>query len=272
MNANWQALSREASLAAEQMGMGVTALAKANYAHHAHYPQAFFALSIGMERTAKLALLIEHAIQNKGSFPDNQQMRRYGHDLQTLLLAADQIVSVSGKVRRLPTDAVHLAIVGTLSEFATNITRYYNLDFLTNAPGVQTREDPIAKWFRTVVSPVIEQHVPVHKRQQIEHNARVMQQLMGPFSTVLHHAENGTELTSVGATSMQTGLLESALPYVRLHVLQIVRFLGSVMSELGYQAHVIGLKDIPHLSEYFAIYNNDDSMLKSRKIWSIYNP
>ena len=81
MNATWQALSREAALSAEQMGMGVTVLAKANYAHHGHYPQAFFALSIGIERAAKLELLLEHAIQNGGRFPANKQLRDYGHNL-----------------------------------------------------------------------------------------------------------------------------------------------------------------------------------------------
>jgi hypothetical protein len=123
MNATWQALSREASLAAEQMGMGVTVLAKANYAHHAHYPQAFFALSIGMERAAKLALLLEHAIRNEGHFPASRQLRDYGHNLKNLLRDVDQIDVGDYK---LPATPIHVAILDTLSEFAMNITRYYN--------------------------------------------------------------------------------------------------------------------------------------------------
>jgi hypothetical protein len=67
-------------------------------------------------------------------------------------------------------------------------------------------------------------------------------------------------------------MLEAAMPHVRLHVLQLVRFLSSVLSEQGYRAHAAEMQDIPFLSEYFAIFNNDDAMLKSRKTWSIYNP
>lgn len=269
MNANWQALSREASLAAEQMGMGVTVLAKANYAHHGHYPQAFFALSIGIERAAKLALLLDHAIQNGGRFPANKQLRDYGHNLKSLLSDVDEITV--GEYR-LPVTPIHNAILETLAEFAMNITRYYNLDFVTNARNVQTREDPIAKWFRTVISPTYEQCVPARKKAQIAHNARLMERLTGSITMVMHHAEDGSELTSVGPASQQTGMLEAAMPHVRLHILQIVRFLSSVLSALGHHAQAKGMQDVPCLSEYFAIFNNDDAMLKSRKTWSIYNP
>ena len=89
---------------------------------------------------------------------------------------------------------------------------------------------------------------------------------------VMHHTETGQPLETVYDASRQTGLTKMAEPYVRLYVLQIVRFLASVLSELGNQAQVAGLEDIPYLSEFFAIYNNDDAMLKSRKTWSIYNP
>ena len=48
----FQALAREAGLAAEHLAAGVTSLGKANYAHKGIYFQAFFDLSIGFERAA----------------------------------------------------------------------------------------------------------------------------------------------------------------------------------------------------------------------------
>jgi hypothetical protein len=274
VNATWQAIAREAGLAAEHLGMGVTALGRANYAHHAYYHQAFFALSIGMERAAKLALLVEYAIQHNGGFPDNRALRQYGHDLKSLLTAVNTIAtsgSVRGKARTLPTTPIHKAIVDILSEFSSNITRYYNLDLVTNAPGVDQREDPVGRWYREVMQTVIAEHVPSSKLAEINHNARVIQQLMGSFTHVIHHAEDGKDLSSVQAASAQTGLNEAAQPHVRLYVLQVVRFLASVMNELGYQAQAARLDDVPALGEFFAIFNNSDSMLKSRKTWSIYN-
>jgi hypothetical protein len=53
MNKIWQAIAHEASLAAEHIGIGATAIGKANYAD-AYYAQAFFALTTGFERASKL--------------------------------------------------------------------------------------------------------------------------------------------------------------------------------------------------------------------------
>jgi hypothetical protein len=119
---------------------------------------------------------------------------------------------------------------------------------------------------------VYEQSVPSRKKAQIEHNAKLIERLTGSITMVMHHAEDGSELTAVGPASLQTGMLEAAMPHVRLHILQIVRFLSSVLSAQGYHAHAKGMQDVPYMSEYFAIFNNDDSMLKSRKTCSIYNP
>lgn len=275
MSPSFLALMREAALAAEHMGMGVTALGKANYAHHAHYPQAFFALSVGMERAAKLALLVDYAIQHKGAFPDNKQLRQFGHDLRGLLLAVDGI-AVSGRlsadVERLPRSPIHDGIIDTLSAFASNVTRYYNLDIVTNAPGVKHAADPVSSWFRNVVEPIVDNHVSTRHKEQVEADAALMDALTGDVTKVLHRSETGQPIETVYDASRQTGLTQRAEPYVRLYVLQIVRFLASVLSDLGYQAHVAGLEDVPYLSEVFAIYNNDDSMLKSRKTWSIYKP
>ena len=81
----WQAISQEAAIAAEHLCIGSTALSKANYAKHAYYGQAFFSLSIGLERAAKLSLAIDHATTHDGAYPTNAQLRQYGHNLHALL-------------------------------------------------------------------------------------------------------------------------------------------------------------------------------------------
>jgi hypothetical protein len=62
----WHALNREAQLAAGQIAIGITALGKANYADKGRYAEAFFGLSIGLERMAKLILIAGHCIENHG--------------------------------------------------------------------------------------------------------------------------------------------------------------------------------------------------------------
>jgi len=75
MTENWIALAREAGLAAEHLAIGATALGKADFARHAHYAQAFFALSTGLERSTKLILVVDHAVENSGAFPPNRDVR-----------------------------------------------------------------------------------------------------------------------------------------------------------------------------------------------------
>ena len=96
MNPTWNAIAREAALAAEHLGNGATILGKANYEHHAHYGQAFFSLSTGFERAAKLALVVDHALINAGEFPSTGKIRDYGHNLARLLGQADAIAERRG--------------------------------------------------------------------------------------------------------------------------------------------------------------------------------
>jgi hypothetical protein len=69
MSQKWVALAREAGMASEHLAVGVEALSNANYAQHAYYNQAFFALSVGIERSGKLGLVVDHALNARGNFP-----------------------------------------------------------------------------------------------------------------------------------------------------------------------------------------------------------
>jgi hypothetical protein len=110
MNEQWEALAREAGIAAEHMAIGVTALGDANYAFPAYYGQAFFALTTGFERSCKLALVVDYAVQNNGTFPPESEFRRYRHNLRQLLDEADRIserLNSAGGIDRLPRSAIH---------------------------------------------------------------------------------------------------------------------------------------------------------------------
>lgn len=268
----WNALAREAAISAEHLGNGAAILGKANYAHHAHYGQAFFALSTGIERGAKLALAVDHALNNNGNFPTPQVLRDFGHNLRDLLVAVDRIAERRGLSisARLPNSSIHQNIINLLTEFASNITRYYNLDFVMSNVHRNAQGDPVESWFRSVTIQILDSHLTVNRRAKIEANARLMSRLMQPITLVSHTSESGDNLGTVYDASVQAGLVEFSNPYARMYVLQIARFYSHVMSCLTYAAHEAQMASIPHLSEFFAMYNNDDSYLKSRKTWSIY--
>jgi hypothetical protein len=126
---------REAELTRQLLAAGLGALVKANHMDKGRFSQAFFDLSIGLERLLKLIYLIDHALQSGGSFPSNGDLRkRFGHDLTALHAEALKIrrrLEDEGEqfVFAVPDPTLSARIVGVLAEFAKG-TRYYNLDYL----------------------------------------------------------------------------------------------------------------------------------------------
>jgi hypothetical protein len=273
MNEIWQALAREAGTSAEHFAIGVTALGKANYAQQAYYSQAFFALTTGIERAAKLTMVVDYSLEHRGAFPSFQMIKDYGHNLKVLLDKADEIAERRGfsdAEDRLPRTSIHNGIVMVLSDFANNLTRYYNLDLITGNPRAIKRVDSVRAWYEQIVIPVLAAHYPQNAKQRHEHNARLIAQMLGSDAKVLYHSETGNLLDSVYEASMQTAITDFAKPYVRMYVMQIARFFSRLLSELSNAARRCQLEAIPELSEFFAIFNNSDEYFRQRKSWSIY--
>ena len=79
----WHAIGRETALVRHLIGSGITALGRANYAdQRGEYYTAFFGLSVGLERLAKLILVADYAICNDGHMP-------FGHKLIDLMTVAE---------------------------------------------------------------------------------------------------------------------------------------------------------------------------------------
>ena len=200
-------------------------------------------------------------------------MRKQGHKLNGLLEIADEIVDRRGLTVediRLPRTSIHEGIISVLSDFANNITQYYNLDLITGDPRTARTDEPIRTWYDLVVTPTLNEHYDSRHQKQHQQNAEIVDALLGTHSFVLHHSERGDELNTLHEASLQTGTTEFVRPYVRMYVLQLARFLGLLLSELGYASYSTRLEIIPHFGDIFAIFNNPDSYFKSRKIWSIY--
>jgi len=265
----WRAISRETASAAEHIGIGATALGRANHAQTAYYSQAFFSLSVGFERSCKLALSIASALEGRG-FADRKTLKGYGHDIVKLLEDVDKMAEHHGLTGdgRLPREQVHSAILDVLRKFADNLTRYYNLE-LAAGESAAAAEDPISAWFNCVTLLVLGERDNESSRARRQQKAATLQGIEA-IALVRHHAEDGTPITSLEAGAMHAGAVEFARPWERVHVLQIARFLAEVLSKLGTNAQSITHPDIPYLGEFFAIYLNSDTYFRQRKTWSIY--
>jgi hypothetical protein len=195
----WRALAREAGTAAQHISIGASALGRANHAQNAYYSQAFFALSVGFERSCKIGLTIDHALDNDGEFLDGKRLKRYGHDLRGLLEA---LAAVSRRrfpdedYGHLPDSPIHAAIIDLLTQFADNVTRYYNLELLAGAPGTTVSKDPIATWFEEVTLPVLAAHDKDRFRRRRERSVSGF----APIETYVlarHHSETGEQILTL---------------------------------------------------------------------------
>lgn len=269
----WHALGNEAELAGTQIALGVTALGRASHARHGDYTIAFFDLAIGLERLGKLIVIADHAIGHGGKFPDNEFLkRRFSHDLAKLL---DHCEAVSGartstsEYSKRPNDRVHQGIIQTLSEFG-RLTRYHNLDSLVGGKGAAL-EEPVGAWWKRVGEPILAQHYTAHQREKDNAMATAMDKLMRSNTLVRHFAETGESINDVATLNRRAGATRVVQKYGRLYVLQIVRWLSCMISELTYEATAQhGIEAFAGLEEPFKVFFNDDDYFRTRKTWTIY--
>ena len=267
----WRAVQREAQLAAEQAALGVTMLGRANHAQTGYYTQAFFALSIGLERIGKLVFLADYVINSGGAFPTDQDLRGIGHDLSKLLPKCEDIGNNLKPDRDYavrPHDPIHRGIEEGLSLFATRL-RYYNLNHLAGA--AQAQQDPVALWWERVATPICDRHYTQRQRLEDATHAAVIENILGDRTLVNHGTEVGEPIDNLHVFFTHGRATRVAQKYGQLYTLQIVRWLSSMLSELAHTgAYQRRIEALLGLEEPFRMFLNDDKYLRGRKAWSIY--
>ena len=266
-----QAIQCEAQLAGEQIAHGVTVLGRANHAQPGLYVQAFFGLSIGLERMCKLIFVANYTIAHSGHFPTDKDLRKFGHDLSSLLSNCEEIgkgLDPKRDYRDRPSDPIHQGIEEVLSLFATNL-RYYNLNHLAGA--AKNQRDPIALWWEKVALPICDKHYSQRQRKRDKAEAAEIERIIGGSSVVLHTSEDGQPIRDVPTFFARSRATRVVQKYGRLYTLQIVRWLSSIILELSYDgAYKKKIEALLGLHEPFVLFFNEDKLLRGRKTWSIY--
>jgi hypothetical protein len=266
-----EAVQREAQLAAEQAAHGVTVLGRANHAQTGLYTQAFFGLSIGVERMGKLIFLADHAIRSNGAFPTDQDLRKIGHDLASLLTKCEAISAGLSQPRDYmarPSDAIHRGIEDVLSLFSTKL-RYYNLNHLAGT--AQGQQDPVTLWWEKVATPICGRHYSQQQREKDEADAVTIESIMGDNSFILHSTEAGEPIRDIRTFFARSQVTRVLQKYGRLYTLQIVRWLASIIFDLSHRgAYEQRIQALLGLHEPFTIFMNEDKYLRDRRAWSIY--
>jgi hypothetical protein len=280
----WHALHREASLVSQLIGAGTTALGRASYASaFGEYYTAFFGLSIGIERLAKMILIADYMLEHKGTLPDQNAVRKFGHKLSKLIEEVDRIAkkhdlrleifALRGKKLplRKPDCEISIAVIHCLDAFAdASRGRYANFEAIGN-PAFNAAEEPVAKWWREVVERILDKHYRGTRAEEgVKARAKLIDSMIGDMTTVRYFDEGGETMTQVATASERTGQSKWAQKYERVYTLSIVRWLATIFSELtmtrGYEA---GFEVLFGHYEFFETFCNDDSSLLTRKRWPL---
>ncbi|MFV0622580.1 hypothetical protein ACBY01_01035 [Sphingomonas sp. ac-8] len=270
----WNALHREASLVSQILGSGATALGRATYGSgFGEYYTAFFGLSIGIERLAKLILVADYALDNAGTLPNQQMVRKSGHRLKKLIGKVDEIATKRAIVvpHIGPENAICAAVIGCLDAFSdASKGRYANFEAIGN-PSFDPANEPVTKWWTEVVELILDTDYRGTKREVgVKSRAALFEAIVGRVTLVRFRDESGNRMTDVATASERTGQSEWAQKYGRFYSLAVVRWLAHIFDEMthaaGYQP---GLESLFGHYEYFQTYTVDDRLLLTRKIWPL---
>jgi hypothetical protein len=267
-------LARECSLIKQLLGSGVTALGKASYADgEGNYYVAFFGISVGMERLAKLILVADYALTHSGNLPQEKEIKKFGHHIADLLERVDKI----SKTRALslsyprPVDEISKSIVVCLDSFAdAGRGRYANFQAIGD-PNFSKQFEPISNWWRSVAEPILTRHYRGSARElKVNKNAELAERLMGSVSLVLHRNETGEIMQDVRTASARTGQTYVVQRYARYYTLRLIRWMADVFSCLsrdgGYKH---GLEVLFGHYEHFFTFVVEDEFLRTRKVWPL---
>lgn len=267
-----QALGREAELAAEQLAQGITLIGKCDHSMKGVYLQAFFNLTIGFERLAKLIILADHAIDNSGAWMPEAQLKKYGHDLIAALDKCEEIArrrNLSDVKFKRPDTAIHKAAVSILSDFAKR-TRYYNLNMLN---GGKNQREPMGAWWTDVVLPILAAHQTPTQKAKIDESIKAIGAAISDVTFVLMQDENGNMMQDVNQVLLRGEQAKAAESWARLYVYQMARWLSEIFDHVSHEAaYAHKIEAFRGLHEMFAIFGAKDQYARGRKTWSIYKP
>ena len=255
-------LDRECALAASSIGQGLTLLRKHNFTNHGYGTQAFFQLSIGIERLIKIILIYDFRQQNNNNYPTNDYLRKFSHNISELYSHTMKIAdsyNLQGLYAELSNDNLHQQIIELLSDFAIK-TRYFNLDTITGKKSES--QEPLKLWNTTINHEIIKRHYKTNSVN--EKFDELVDNLYSENVFVLHHNDDGKPILNYNDLINEKKFLEVKQKYSMYYVYNVVRYLSCLLQTIDK-----GL--MPVASEYFQIFRiTDKKYILSLKTWDIY--
>ena len=248
-------LHKEASIASINLCSGMTGLKSASNTRKGIYYQAFFGLSIGLERLLKLLFLLNYRSQ-KERFPDNRELKKLGHKIHEIFeKISKEFTTIEGN-QILQNDLIYSNILKFLENFADQ-SRYANLDYLS---GKKTVNDPIVLWYQKIGREIINRHF-----KGINENLIKFAIKMDKITFVRSTDEEGHIISNMTDSMFKSKQGETIRKYSAVYVGDIIRYLIRILNE-------IESKFNPPLSlhEFFILFDQPRKFYLRKKIWNPY--
>ncbi|MEB0005155.1 hypothetical protein QN412_19320 [Pseudomonas sp. RTB3] len=265
----FRTLQQEAHVIRSCLTIGLTELRNADLNEKGRYYTAFFQLAIGIERLAKLALILDHMAQNNLKAPGQKVVKDYGHDLLTLVSKVEDVVRARGYTvsSDFPNDSFCLRALAFLSDFAKGM-RYANLDAL--ASGNQQR-DPLSEWNK-ILQDVAVTKVGAAAKHKIDTMAAAASHVLSDRVAVFASDLTGKPLTLSSAFS-EPSILDAASKYMVWEIITLLAPLRDAVVEAGDAADALASSvdpngdRVPVLSEFFDFIWLDRTYVFRKKRW-----
>jgi len=268
-SATYQLLEQESLIVRSCLCTGLTGIRNANLHDKGRYYTAFFQLAIGIERMAKLALILDCMAQNNLCAPGQQAVRTYGHDLKTLFATVQATAQARGYTLRsiftlsqLSTDVLEF-----LSEFATGM-RYANLDALASG---NAQREPLHEW-NQILQGVVKSKVPAKTKRRVTQQSTAVANALQDMSLVMASDLDGKPLSIATALS-NPALLDAAAKQLIWELLSLLAPLRDFIVESGHSAErttaaqTQSIAHIPNMSEFFDFIWLDRGNALRKKRW-----
>ena len=258
----------EANLVSHIAGSGITALRRADHEdNRGEYYRAFFEIAVGLERIAKLILLANYVIKNRGSFPEEKYFRKFNHDIKRLI---KEVIKISrsqslNSPYEYPSGKIEKKIINNIHAFAdTSRGRYVNFAIIKNTE--ERRHDPIGKWWREVGEEILEKHYYKKTIQlRVENYAQYMEQTNSVeilFNNILN--ENGEPISGLARAIIHGRKMKIIQRWSQFYTLTIVRWLACTLHEISQKTKHLSFIASADSLKCYMISNKD---LKRYKNW-----
>lgn len=232
-------LLKEAGLITSCIEQGLTSLRKASFQNKASYYQAFFLLTIGIERLLKIIIITKYRIDGD-ELPSNKDLKDYGHNIGKLF---QKVVNEQRPNDNfLDSDEIYKQILNCLSRYAL-VSRYYNLDTITNA---KRSEDPVHEWKK--IQNIIEKRHG--KPRDLTYLSRETQNILNNKLFISMTNEQDENIDTATNYLLEFTNLDKVQGYSVLYLYQIICYLVDILNELSYKKHML-----PYFTEFFTLFN-----------------